>query len=769
MAIFSLVDAYLLRPLPYNDPDRLVVLWESTQTGRGAVAPANYQDWVRQSSSFAALAAWSPSEVDLKSGDRSERAQGEIVTPNYFALLGVSPQLGRDFGPDEEKPSSAVIVSDHFWRSRMGRSASAIGSRIELGGSAFTVIGVMPRGFAGLSGQAEIWTPIANYNLVYPELAQFDFPHSRDVHFMRGLGRLKTGVTLQAAAAEMKSIGERLATQYPNEDRGRGIALAHAQADMARDVKPALQDLLAAVVLVLLVACANVANLVLVRLSRRRHEIVVRIALGARRQHLLRYLWSETVIISVIGTGLGLALFAAIRNSWQRFLPLELPKFAATRFDGRLLMFSLGVTVLTAGVLAVFPLIQFSRRSGMQPQMSSGTRASESQSVSKTRTVLAIAEIALATVLTAGAGLMIRSLWQLQHADLGFRSDHLITMRFDIPPKKYSGKALYALPERLSEQVESLPGVQSAAVASGDLLVWPGINRGFEIEGHEPYQNQFNTYFEDITPGYFRTLGIPILEGRDFTAADDQPVMIVSRAFSKRYLPGQDPIGKRIRIGGPKSAWRIIVGLVGDAQIDDVHHDKSEVAVFYSPIRIAEVMGGGSLLVRTAAAPLGVLPTVRNHLLQLDHDFTIYSVATLQERISENAAGTSAFTWLMAMFGIIAVGLALLGTYGVIAYSVAQRTREIGIRMALGARPRDITRLVSGQGLNVILIGLSIGIALSLSLMRFLGTMLFKVQTRDPLVLVTITALVGLAGFVAIYIPARRAAASDSVVALRTE
>jgi putative ABC transport system permease protein len=694
-----------------------------------------------------------------------------LATPNLFSLLGVAPQLGRDFGAQEETVHPVAIVSDAFWRTRMGGSAGAIGSAVELGGTLFTVIGVMPPGFAGLSGEAELWTPIAAYNLMYPELARFDFPHSRDVHFMRGIGRLKAGVSLQAAAAEMKTIGERLARQYPNENRDRGIDLASAQADLSRNVKDALQTLFAAVALVLLIACANVANLVLVRLSRRRHELAVRTALGATPWHLLRYLWSETALFSIIGAGLGFALFLGVRQSWQAFLPLDLPKFTSAQLDARVLLFSFTAAILTAGALALLPLAQL-RPGGLLPQLISTTRAGYRRSLTRARAILTMAQVALAVVLTAGAGLMIRSMWRLHNADLGFRPDHLVTMRFDVPPHKYTDEALFALPERVVQQVQSLPGVQSAAVTSADPLVWSGINRGFEIEGHEPYKNQFNVYFEDITPGYFRTLGIPLLEGRDFTAADDahsQPVMIVSRAFARQYLPGQDPIGKRIRIGGPKAEWRMIVGLVGDAQVDDVHNDKSEVSFFFSPMRNAEVPGGGSLLVRTAGSPQDLPPALRRQLQGLDPDFTIYSVATMQVRIATNSAGTRSFTWLMAIFGSIALGLALLGTYGIIAYSVAQRTREFGIRIALGAQRSDILRLVTAQGMKIVAGGLLIGLALSLMVMRFLATMLFRVNTHDPVVLTIISVMVGLAAVCAMYVPARRAASTDAVGALRQE
>jgi len=770
-ATFNLIDAYLLQPLPYAEADRLVVLWESTQEGgRGSVSMANYYDWTRQSTSFQSLAAWGSMQADLQIGHYRERAQGELVTPYYFSLLGIRPQLGRDFGPEEDSPHSVVILSDAFWRSRMGASPSAIGNTITVGGALFTVVGVMPKGFSGLSGNAEIWTPIAAYNLIYPQLAKFDFPHSRDVRFMQGLGRLRPGVTLAFAAQEMRTMGERLEKQYPSDNRNRGIALAPAQDDITREVRPALEALFAAVSIVLVVATANIAILILVRLARRKHEIAVRTALGASRWHLLKPLWSETGVIAVSGATLGLAMYFGVHTWWSTILSSNLPRYTSPTADSRLVFFAIALTIITALVLGLLPLMQLGR--GMLPQISSGSRLSDSHSTSRLREILAGGEVALAVVLTASAGLMIRSLWTLQHNDPGFSSDHLATLRFDIPAAGYSDQARHTLPERLAQQLESLPGVEAAAASTADLLVWPGINRGFEVEGHEPYRNQFSVYYQDVTPGFFRTMGIPVIQGRDFTPADNQnsqPVMVVSQAFARRYLPGQDPIGKRLRVGGPQKAWRIIIGLVGDAQMEDVHRAKSDVCFFYSPMRDAEIVDTLSVVVRTQTGPADMLPMLRTEVQRFDANLTIFSVATARQRIARGAAGTRSFTMLMALYGTITVGLALLGTYGVIAYSVSQRLRELGIRMALGAQQADIVRLITTQALRFVATGLGVGAVLAIAVTPILSSMLIKVKARDPLVLCATALLVAMAAIGASVTPARRAANVRILAALRHE
>lgn len=771
-AIFSLVDRYLLQPLPYPEPDRLVVLWESTQEGgRGSVAMANFYDWVKQSASFQSLAAWTPTQVDLRMGQYTERAQGEVVTPAYFPLLGVRPQLGRDFGSDEDLPHTSAIVSDAFWRSQMGASPSAVGQTVTLGGALFTVVGVGPKGFSGLSGHAEFWAPIAAYNLMYPQHAAMDFPHSRDVRFMQGLGRLRAGAAVASAAAEMKALGERLEKQYPNENRNRGIALAAAHDDMSRNVRPALEALFAGVGLVLLVATANVANLVLVRLSRRSHEIAVRTALGASRWHLLKQLWSETAVVAAAGATFGLAIFFALQKSWNAVLPLDLPRYGSSQVDSRLLLFAFGLTLMTGLVLALFPVMQLGRR-GVQPQISSGSRSSDSRSTSKLREVLAGGEVALAVVLTAGAGLMVKSLWTLQHTDPGFSSEHLATLRFDIPTSGYSDQTRHTLPERLAERLQTVPGVESTAASTADLLVWPGINRGFEIEGHEAYRNQFSVYFQNVTPGFFQAMGIPLLKGRDFAASDNQnsqSVIVVSQAFARRYLPGQDPIGKRLRMGGPQKDWRVIVAVVGDAQMEDVHRSKSDVCFFYSPMRTAEVVDVLSVVVRTAGNPADLLGALRAEVQRFDPNLTIFGVSTAQQRIASGIAGTRSFTLLMALFGTVAVGLALLGTFGVISYSASQRMREVGIRLALGAQHEDIVRLIMMQALGFVSAGLGIGVALSVAATPVLSAMLVKVKARDPLVLTATAVLVAIAAVAASYFPAWRAARLEVTTALRQD
>jgi putative ABC transport system permease protein len=773
-AVFSLVNALLLRPLPYRDSSRIMVLWESISgSGRGGVAYPNFLDWQRQNHAFENLAAWFSSELDVVGGGRAERILGEGVSADYFRLLDVNPSLGRVFsGEETTSPQPVALISHALWQSRFGSDSAVIGRTLDLNGTVFTVVGVMPRGFHGYSGKAEIWTPISTHDLIYPQVARFDFLHSRDVHWVHVLGRLKPGIDANTAAAEMQAIGDHLAASFPNENRDRSVALAAAQDDQVRNLRPALFALMAAVGFVLLTACANVSNLFLVRLSKRESEVAIRVALGATRGRLLRQLLSETGLIATLGCGLGLALFAAGRNLLISVLPLDLPTFAEISLDYRVLEFALASLAFTTLALTLSPLLQFRGRD-VQSMMGSGSRSGESWRLRKLRSGLASFEVALAVLLTIGAGLMIKSLWHLQAVNPGFRADQLVTLRVDIPNSKYQGDRRLAVGERLAEHIRSMPGVEAAAATSVDPFVWAGMNRGFTLENQPEVANPQNVYYDEISPGYFQTMNIPLLGGRDFSANDDSrsSVVIVSKAFAKRYWPGENALGKRMKLGSRTYAapWLTVVGIVDDAQIEDIHRDRSELAIFYSPLRRSEAVISLSLLVRTKVNAASMIPALREGIQRFDSDMPVYSTATLKERLAGEAAETRSYAALMTIFGGLALALALIGTYGVIAYSVTQRSHDIGVRMALGARQMDILRMVSVYGFRIAAAGLAIGLFVAFLLTRYMESLLFNVSVRDPLIFAGTSLLLALAALAASYLPARRAAKVDPMIALRYE
>ncbi len=771
-AVFSVVDALLLRPLPYRDPQRLVNVWETIRhDDRGGVAFPNFVDLKRDSRAFKELAAWSSIEADVTGGGRADRLLGENVTPGYFRVLGIGPDKGREFTEQDDKDHPVVIISHALWQSRFGSDPNILGKPLKLSGSLFTVVGVMPSGFHGYSGTAQLWVPVSTHDLIYPQVARFDFVHSRDVHWIRGVGRLKDGISTAAAATGVRTIGDRLSQAYPHENRDRSFGLAPAQQDLARRYKAASIALLAAVGLVLLVACANLSNLFLVRLSGRERELAVRLALGATRTSLLKLVLCETGVIVGVGTVLGLTLFILSKGLLVSVLPLDLPRFANIQLDSRVLLFTIAVLGFTLVTVTLVPLWQLSKRDP-QSALTTGGNRSEPAKQHRTRATIAVVEVALAVLLTIGAGLLIKSLWHLQNIDPGFRSDHLVTLRFDVPNEKYQGDERLDFGYLVAERARALPGVESASVTSVDPFVWPGLNRGFTPENQPEVSSPQNFYYDEITPGYFHTMGIPILAGRDLTARDDQhspPVLVVSRSFARRIWPGEDPIGKRIKLGGPAGTWMAVVGVAGDAQIEDLHQEKSDLAIIYAPLRRSEAIIGLSLLVRTKSDPATLMAPLRDMLRQVDPDMPVYSTATLEERLAGESSSSRSYALLMAVFGTIAVSLALLGVYGVFAFNIAQRTREIGIRIALGAQRTRILRMVTSQALVVAVLGALAGLVAAAALTRFIASLLFKVNMHDPLIFGGVSVLLAAAAISAGYLPARRAASVDPMQALRNE
>ncbi len=468
---------------------------------------------------------------------------------------------------------------------------------------------------------------------------------------------------------------------------------------------------------------------------------------------------------------LGIVLFAFSKSLLTSLLPLDFPAFASPQTDLRVVGYTIAAILFTVFAVTVVPLWQLSRRDP-QSALTTGGNRSEVSGQHRTRAIIAVVEVALSVMLTVGAGLLIKSLWRLQNVDPGFRSDHLVTLRFDVPNGKYEGEARLRLGDTIADRMRAVPGVGSVAVTSVDPFLWPGISRGFTPEGGQEVSSPQNFYNDEITPGYFQTMGIPQLAGRDFTSHDDANgpgVAIVSRSFARRIWPGQEAIGKRVKFGGPKAAWMTVIGVVGDAQVEDLHLEKSELGILYTPLRRSEAIIGLSVIARTNGDPAVLISSLREALRQFDPDMPVYNTATLEERLAGESAAERSYAWLMGLFGTIAVSLALIGVYGVFAFNVTQRVREIGIRIALGAQRAQISRMIARQASVVAGAGVLVGLAAAVALTRFLSSLLFHVEMHDLTIFGGVSALLAIAAVVAGYLPARRAASVDPMEALRQE
>jgi predicted permease len=782
-AIFSVVNAVLLSAMPYKDAERLVILRETVgKDGWGAVAYPNFLDWKAQSTTFEDMAAYTESALNLSGQAKAERVSGELVTPNYFPLLGVSAAQGRAFLPDEDtadKPAQVALLSHGLWQRRFGGDAGIVGKTVRLNDVTFTVVGVMPEGFKGYTGNAEVWLPFSNWDVVTAQTAKFHFLSNRGIHWHRVLGRLKPGVTLEAARAEMATIGARLAESYPapNENRDRGAGVESARESVLGDLRQPLLVLLGAVGFVLLIACANVANLLLARAASREREIALRRALGAGRRRVVRQLLTESSLIAFIGGVLGLLValwsFALLKN----VLPLSLPSFVDVRLDYKVLAFTFVVSALTGLVLGLAPAWQ-ATRVDLFPVLKEGAGQKGGTGGGKhLRRALIVSEIALASVLLVSAGLMLKSFRQLQSVDLGFRPENLLLMRFDVPNLKYQGAERARVGQRIVEHVETLPGVESAAVNYTDLLRWSGISFGFTLEGRDavPPAEQALVVNQSVTPKYFRTLGIPLLAGRDFALADDAGaprVAIVSESFARRYWPDGEALGKRFRNGPPDAGdapWITVVGVAGNIRVDSIFQEPTTTPIVYTPSLQDQVVISLSLLVRTRVEPASLIPTLREEMLRFDSDIPVYNIMTAAERVGEQTARTRSYTLLIGLFATLALVLAVVGIYGVMSYLVGQRTREIGIRIALGAQGRDVLRMVVGEGSRLALLGVAVGLLAALAATRLMASLLYGVSATDPLTFAAVPLVLVAVALLACYVPARRATKVDPMVALRYE
>jgi predicted permease len=778
-AIFSVVKAILMRPLPFKDPSQLVRVNESVvHGGRSPVAYPNYLDWRAQNRVFLEMAAYADCELIISGRDKSDRVDCEQVSDTYFPLLGISAILGRTFTPEENavpRKHAVALIGYGLWQRRFGSDQKILGKPVRLNDYEFTIIGVLPKGFLGYSDSAEVWIPMMMRDAVWPQVAQYDYLHTRDIHFHKVLARLKPGVSLRNAQAEMETIAEQLRKAYPKENLERGVLVTSATEDYVRSFRAPLLVLLGAVVFVLLIACANVTNLILTRSAARDRELAIRVALGAGRGRLIRQFLTESLLLTFGGTLAGVALAFWGLDLLVSVLPVTFPSFTHVRLDAGVLTFAFSLATGTAVLLTVFPVLN-SAPTDVNESLKESVRGSISLRGRQTGRLLIVSEVALALVLMIGAGLMLKSLAHLLADSPGFRPDHLVTLRFYVPDRKYEGDGRNRFGPELAARIAQFPGVESAAATFIDPFLWGGFQRGFTVEGHPPISNAEadTVYYQEIGPNYFHTMGIALIEGRDFSTRDSlstSGVVMVSESFARRYWPGQDPIGKRIKYGPADSTspWMPIVGVAGNVKYNSLRQDPEAEPVIYGALLQSEAIINMSLVVRTRSSPEAMLGPLREEMQRIDPAIPVYNVVTLSERMRQDSTETRSYGLLLALFAALALALAAVGIYGVMSYWVTQRTREMGIRLSFGARPGDLHRLVIGEGIRLALAGIAAGALGAALVTRAMTSLLYGVKPFDPALFAALAA--GLTGVVilACYLPARRATRVDPMVALRYE
>ncbi|HMD99612.1 MAG TPA: ABC transporter permease [Terriglobia bacterium] len=779
-AIFSVVDTVMFKPLPFPTADRLVrVRSVIAATGHGAVASyPDYLDWRARNHVFESMAVFRTNDFTLIGPREPLHLQGAVVSAQVFSLLGVTPALGRSFLPEEDNPAAAagadpVILSYVLWQREFGADASVLGRTLQLGDQPFTVVGVMPPAFHFpiLGEPVELWTTIA----VDARGGANAMAAQRGAHYLDVIGLLKPGVKLQRAQAEMAAIASALNKQYP-ENKPRTVGIVPEVEGLIGPIRTPLLVLLAAVGCVLLIVCVNVANLLLARATERHKEMALRAALGASRRRAIRQLLTESVGLGLLGGGLGLALAVASLRVLVRLIPADIPRLTAIGLDARLLCFALLIS-LAAGILfGLAPALRVAKMSLTESLNETGRGSgSGGKEHSGLRSALVVSEVSLAVVLLLGAGLLIQSFLRLIRVDPGFDPHHVLTFQLDTPAEK-QGAQVPAFFRDVVTQISALPGVSSASAVASLPLTGDNISSSIEIEGEPtPMGSRPTADFNAVEPHYFRTLGISLVAGRDFTERDDSkstPVVIVNRTLAQRFFPNQDPIGKHVRPGigngyGPgEPPMREIVGVIGDVKQSDLGSEAAPEV--YAPLAQSPFYTM-LMVVRTANDPRSLVEAARRQVASLDRNTPIYHAETLDQYFSESVAVPRFISLLLAGFAGVALLLACLGIYGVIAYIVVRRTREIGIRMALGARKGDVLRMVIGEGLRPALTGVVIGIIGALKLTRLLSGLLYGVKPTDPVTFAAVALILTGVALLASYIPARRATNVDPTVALRYE
>jgi len=754
-AIFSVVYGVLLKPLPYKDADRIVV---------ANISPPDFRDLKEANHVFDQMAIWASNQYQVTSQGETAQMLGAVVSSEFFPMLG-APMLGRVWGPEEDTHPLAVI-SHELWQTRFGGDANVLGQTIKLYGDPHTIIGVMPPEFQYPNHEFKLWVPFGSARAKAPQQME-----NRQLRIFRAVAHLKPGVAPAAMQAEIEAISQRLEQQFPQTNANVRITFTQLYQRIVGDVRRALLVLLAVVGFVLLIACANVANLMLARTAAREREIAIRTALGAGRWRLVRQLLTESILLAAGGGALGLLLAMWGIDLLPQLDPNNIPRLTTINLNWAVLLFTLLLSVLTGCLFGLAPAWQMTRANFNQSLKEGGRGAFGQAKGKRLRGALVVIEVALSLVVLVGAGLLLKSFVRLLQVDPGFAAENLLTANIGLvhiqDPQRRA-----MMQREVINRIAQIPGVQAVGGSTGLPPVTPQRGTRFAVQGlSNDDVNARSSYFIAISPDYFRALSAPLVEGRSFTERDDvaaAKVVIISRTLARNLFPNESAIGKRLQLINPEQSneWREVVGVVGNVRYSGL--SDSDAATIYTPFAQTPFIWS-YLMIRTVVAPESVRQSVRQATAAIDPALEAWNFQTMKQLLSDSVAQPRFYTLLLGAFAALALALAAIGIYGVIAYSVVQRTHEIGVRMALGAKRRDVLRLVIGQGMWLTMIGVVIGLGAAYGLTRLMASLLFEVSVTDPLTFAGVAAVLVLVAALACYLPARRATKVDPMVALRYE